>query len=184
MRILFAALCLVGFAIPYAHADFRIEENAKAQLLVNLHPDARKARLYSANFQQDGLIPICSEVQFTDVDDNSIKFTVLATGTEYTYIHHRAGGQYFELHLEQIFGTKCNQAALDNLSATDKTGVKLGKALPGMTKAGVVFALGSPPVLYTPNQDNNEWIYYRNRFVKNYYYFDEQGLFTRATGIH
>lgn len=50
------------------------------------------------------------------------------------------------------------------LSALDRKGVEQGKAFKGMTKKGVMTALGYPSPHRTSSLDSEEWIYWTNRF--------------------
>ena len=49
-------------------------------------------------------------------------------------------------------------------SQVDKQGGREGKALPGMTKEGVLAALGYPAPHRTSSLDEISWIYWTNRF--------------------
>ena len=53
-----------------------------AYTLTNLHPDDDNRVLYTANFQQPGFIPICSEVTLLRVDEDWLTFEVNATGKQ------------------------------------------------------------------------------------------------------
>ncbi|RTZ97552.1 MAG: hypothetical protein DSY89_10815 [Deltaproteobacteria bacterium] len=53
--------------------------------------------------------------------------------------------------------------SLQGLSGIDLKGIRQGKALRGMSKAGVRIALGYPAVHQTPSLEADEWIYWKNR---------------------
>ena len=63
----------------------------------------------------------------------------------------------------------------EGLNAQDEKGIKAGKAIKGMTKQGVMIALGYPAMHRTPSTDSNSWIYWRNRFMTRVVEFDESG---------
>jgi len=65
--------------------------------------------------------------------------------------------------------------SLKGLTALDKKGVKQGKALVGMTKKGVMTALGYPSPHATPSIDDNIWKYWRNRFRTMDVEFNDKG---------
>ena len=166
-------------AAPPPHAFDALVGGAEVVTLTNLHPDEARARLFAVNYQQDGLIPVCSRVTLTERTSERLTFRVEATGKVYEYYHHeKAAAEPFPDHLARTFGSACPRAALDALSATDKRGVQLGKALPGMTKQGVVFALGHPPRHVTPSLDANRWVYWTNRMNRIAVVFDASGRVT------
>ncbi len=61
--------------------------------------------------------------------------------------------------------TSAEPVALGRLSALDRQGVSQGVALKGMSKEGVLTALGYPSRHRTPSLENNTWYYWRNRFA-------------------
>lgn len=148
--------------------------------LVNLHPDAIRNRLYAVNFQQDGLIPLCTEVTLVKAKRKALQFKVNATGTTYTYYYHKAAAEPFDQHLKHFFGKTCNKDAVARLSAVDREGIAAGKALPGMSKQGVVYAIGMPPRHVTPSMDANIWKYWSNRYNTFNVEFDGAGKVSRV----
>jgi len=132
--------------------------------LTNLHPDEARSRLFAVNYQQDGLIPLCSAVALLDRNAERLVFSVAATGRTYEYYYHKAAGEPFPEHLMRYFGTECPRAELAGLAEIDRQGVTQGKALVGMSKPGVVLALGYPPRHVTPSLDADRWLYWLNRF--------------------
>lgn len=70
--------------------------------------------------------------------------------------------------------------SLEHLTPKDLEGVKDGKAMPGMTKQGVLAALGYPASHRTPSLQSNEWIYWRNRFRTLAVDFDVDGIVTQV----
>ena len=52
-------------------------------------------------------------------------------------------------------------------------GVRDGRVYTGMTKRGVVFALGYPPSHATPSTDANQWRYWRNRWRTFIVHFED-----------
>jgi hypothetical protein len=144
--------------------------------LVNLHPDDQRGRLYAVNYQQAGLIPVCSEVKIVALKGNKMRFQLVKTGREYTYLHHKvAAAEPFNSHLLRFFGTECDRKGLERLGPGDRAGVQAGKADKGMTKQGVIFAMGYPPRHETPDLNGNVWKYWRGKFDTMLVTFDEKG---------
>lgn len=132
--------------------------------LTNLHPDSARSRLFAVNYQQDGLIPVCSEVALLDLDRKRLVFSVGTTGKQYEYYHHeKAAAEPFPDHLARYFGTSCPRDEIAKLPAIDRQGIEQGKALAGMSKRGVVLAMGYPPPHVTPSLDADRWVYWTNR---------------------
>ncbi len=129
--------------------------------LVNLHP-ATNGRLYSANFQDAGFIPLGTDVTVTKVTEKRLYFKVNSTGQEYVYLLHRTLTEPWEQHLNKIFGTTAPD--ISGMSEIDQKGIKEGRALKGMTKQGVIYAIGYPPT--TPDYMNaDSWKYWKNHWA-------------------
>jgi len=77
--------------------------------------------------------------------------------------------------------TSPTPVSLDGLSDLDKKEVKEGKALPGMSKKGVMTALGYPAVHFTPTLEASEWFFWKDRFGKLKVSFDDQGIVKEVT---
>jgi hypothetical protein len=63
----------------------------------------------------------------------------------------------------------------EGLSGIDSKGIEQGKALPGMSKQGVMIALGYPAKDRTPSTDMNAWIYWKGRRDTYVVEFDANG---------
>lgn len=158
-----------------------IKNGDKLQTLSNLHPDMAKRLLYTTNYQQAGLIPVCSDITVTGINGKRMKFDY--QGVEYAMEYEKYtknAGVSFQEALKHYFGPKCDKAKINSLGAADKDGIKSGLPKIGMTKAGIQFAMGRPPAHATPNLDMNYWLYWQNRFGKRGIEFDDKG---KVTGI-
>lgn len=106
----------------------------------------------------------------------AIKLT--ANNTQYKYIlnrHTRKAGQSLADNFKLFFGKKSDSKKMQKLSRLDKQGIKKGTALIGMSKAGVLFAMGQPPINVNPTTENNIWVYWRNRWGKRAIEFKQKG---------
>lgn len=72
--------------------------------------------------------------------------------------------------------TKVN---LSSLSEKDNKGIRDGRASVGMTKNGVMTALGYPATHRTPSLESDTWVYWTNRFGTIAIIFDKDGLVSR-----
>ncbi len=59
--------------------------------------------------------------------------------------------------------------------ARDQEGIKAGKALPGMSRKGVLAALGYPAAHETPSLEQDTYTYWRDRFRRLVVTFNEAG---------
>lgn len=135
--------------------------------LVNLHPDEANQRLYAVNYQQPGLIPVCTQVKITKASKKAIIFEIPERNNrQYEYLHYKKLPESLDEHSAQIFGKTCPKDAITRMSKIDQEGIKEGVAKVGMTKAGVVIALGPPPSHATYSQDLDEWMYWQHKFAR------------------
>jgi len=133
--------------------------------LTNLHPDPKKHQLYSSNFLLEGdLIPRCTAVKVVDANKKRFVFTI--KDVEYKYdLNPHSTPDGLDADLKQYFGKSCDAGAVSKLSATDQKGIREGKAYVGMSKQGVIYAIGYPPVTpTTPSMSAPVWKYFHNRF--------------------
>ena len=131
---------------------------------INLHPDSRQKLLYNVNYQQSGLIPVCTQVEVLSFSEKKSTFKVNESGEIFTYQYHQAAGETLEKHLKKVFDVNCPQKLLDKLSKFDKEGIAAGKPKKGMSKQALIFAMGYPTKSATPSTDSDKWKYWLNRF--------------------
>lgn len=93
------------------------------------------------------------EIVFRNQKDNSL--------IEFEY-HEQRMGMSAEKYLELI--TSPEPVSLKKFSQEDRKGIAEGKARVGMSKEGVLTALGYPATHRTPSLDASSWIYWTNRF--------------------
>jgi hypothetical protein len=146
--------------------------------LTNLHPDEARSRLYAVNFQQPGLIPRCTRVRLTRLKRSELSFVVVERNREYQYLNHDAAAEPFKDHLLRFFGAACNPADVERLSEIDQRGIRAGQALAGMSRQGVIWAIGYPPHHVNPSLEVGDWTYWRNRFDRFIVQFDDKGIVT------
>jgi len=156
-----------------------ISEGATVYALVNLHADAANNRLHAMNYQLPKLMPICSEFVIKDIDTKVIELT--HKGIDYTYLwdkYTRNAGQSLTVNFSQFFGKSCDEAEakVRSLSDIDQKGIKRGQAIVGMSKEGVLLAMGRPPIHATPELEGDLWTYWVNRWARNVLEFDESNI--------
>ncbi|MDT8335666.1 MAG: hypothetical protein RQ753_08200, partial [Desulfurivibrionaceae bacterium] len=79
------------------------------------------------------------------------------------------------LFIEDIEGLRQKVAAL---SERDRDGIYEGRAMLGMSRAGVLIAMGYPPEFANPKDimQVRDWLYWLNRFDRIKIGFNRQGL--------
>ncbi len=153
--------------------------------LCNLHPDPAKQTLASINYLQIGIIPLGSEVKIDSRNAKRMQFTVADTGVQYTWVytkHTRQAGMSLADNLTLFFGR--DPAAYDSaqFSDADNEGIRLGNVTVGMSRAGVLLAIGTPPAHGTPNLKLPTWTYWKNVWTRRTVTFGPDGLVSEVKG--
>ena len=185
IRFTFAALiALALLTVPASASEpetVRTLMGRDAYTMTVLHPDEARSRLYTVNYQLPGYLPLCTRVRIQTLTADEMTFKVIETGRVYEYLNHRSNRAPLENHLMKFFGRSCDPRAIERLSARDQEGIALGKGLPGMTKEGILLAMGYPPEHRTPNLKLPEWIFWRSRFDTFKLHFNAEGVLVRQT---
>ena len=74
-----------------------------------------------------------------------------------------------DMHMNRYFGPNCPD--LTALSDADRAGIQQGQVFQGMSKQGVILAIGYPPEHATPSLDSDQWSYWRNSHSRFLVYF-------------
>lgn len=147
------------------------------ELMANLHTDGQRNRLYAVNYQLNGkMIPVCSKVTIKKVSKKRISF--VWNGADYTFEWDRnlkKAGVSLQQVANGFFGAKCPKAKIAKMSKLDKAGIESGLPSVGMTKEGILIAMGHPPQHANPSLDATEWMYWLNRFKRKAVVFDAKG---------
>ncbi len=93
--------------------------------------------------------------------------------------HPQRMGMSVKEYLDKIMSAE--PVDLSGYSALDQQGIKEGKALVGMTKAGVMAAMGYPAAHKTPSLDDSTYVYWTNRFGTVAVQFDADGRVVKIT---
>ncbi|HET9862285.1 MAG TPA: hypothetical protein VFP37_02510 [Steroidobacteraceae bacterium] len=176
-RVSTALLAALVWSCAVSPSLAEIHKGDRLQTLANLHPDMQRHVLYSLNYQLPGLIPVCSTVLITNVGKKKIAFEYNGQEFEIAYEGFTKGaGKTLNEAVEAIyFGPACNKKKMDSLSKVDQEGIKAGQPRVGMTRDGVLFAMGRPPFHANPDLSSSSWRYWKNRFVQTVINFGEDG---------
>ena len=149
--------------------------------LTNLRPDEQNQRLYVVNYQQPGRIKVCTKVKIEKLNRKKMIFRIAESNRKYEYLHHRkAAPEGFDENIKKYFGPECPQAEIDAMSAVNKEGIEKGRTKVGMTRRGVIIAIGYPPEHVTPDREYDEWSYWMNKFVTHRLVFGDDGKVSQA----
>jgi len=174
---LVSMLLIAGSASAVNAAD--IKEGDTLQTLSNLHPD--KQEILSINYQLPSKIPVCANVTVKKVSKGAMVFDY--EGSEYQFVldkHTKGADISLQQAAQAYFGPKCDEAKMKSMSKVDQEGIASGRAQVGMTREGVMLAMGRPPFHANPSLDVPEWMYWRNRFARVAVQFDDKGKVTNV----
>lgn len=150
-------------------------EGGTVVALVNIHADHANNRLYALNYQMSNLLPMCSKFVIEDIGKKEIEIS--HEGKVYSYLwdkHTRSAGQSLEQNFNLFFGERCDNDRVKQLSKVDQKGIEKGRPLLGMTKEGIKFAMGPPPIHATASLKENNWTYWINKWARNILEFDDK----------
>lgn len=147
LGVLFAAGC-GGHALP-------IDRAATYYLQYNMRADGTAA--VSINYwAHSTILPMCTPVQVERAGGRRVTFT--ANGQRYTYTLHRTSTANLTVHFNRTFGAGCPDVA--SFSPVDQQGIRMAQPLVGMSKAGVIAAVGYPPEHRTATLEQPLWTYW------------------------
>ena len=172
-----------GSCAPYAHYETASAWPTEVVYTrYNLHYISEMGlhRASYANWTQHAghrVLPYNTRVR-ARISENAISFMVADTGMqidlEYNAGHMRMSAwDYFDLI------TSRTPVTYEGLSQVDRQGIAAGKARVGMSKQGVLVALGYPATHRTPSLDRNRWFYWKARRGSYAVEFDHDGNVVR-----
>ena len=104
--------------------------------------------------------------------------TTVDEGKKISYeFHKQRMGMSIDEYIKLITSPK--QVSMKGLSKKDREGIRLGKAMVGMTKKGVMMALGYPACHRTPSLDDSVYVYWQGRFKTLAVEFNSKGKVIR-----
>ncbi|MCA9582327.1 MAG: hypothetical protein KC416_11070 [Myxococcales bacterium] len=166
MTIRTAFLLAVGLLLVACGGRSRANPEQTLYTLTNLHPDEGRHQLYSVNYQSEGLIPRCTPVSVLALNRKRAVIQINSSGVKYTYgFHTRSMREDVQTHMNKYFGPECDVNRPAALSQADQAGIRDGQIYEGMSKEGVILAVGYPPEHRTPTLDSDVWVYWRTRMA-------------------
>ncbi len=170
-------VCLGLFVAGASAAEVRYTK-------VNIHAqqkDGKTAIASYANFTNPGeghiVIPVGTEISIIKKSRKRFDFTYNQTGQVVRFeFHEPRMGMSVDEYLDKI--TSATPYKPSGMSKLDLKGIKEGKALVGMSKKGVMAALGYPASHKTASLESNMWTYWTNKFGTMAVDFDAKGKVT------
>lgn len=161
----------------------RSMENTTCFLGCNLFPDIKKkeAPISSVNYHlPGGMLHWGTPVRIVEASPNKVILLDMKTGMRYPYAFH---GKTLEVttqaeHLKRFLlpDISALRREVDAMSITDRNGINRGMVLYGMSKRGVLVAIGYPPEFATPDpMKASVWNYWYDRFKQFSVTFGDDG---------
>ena len=163
--LLVIVLSVVGLLISGAVASAQ-----DLYLKYNVHTQVDRAGVLKgsyANYTNPGdghvIIPAGTKINITRKDRRGFFFSHDFSGQQAFVEYHQGNmGMSMDTYIDLI--TSTSPVNLSRFSATDQRGIKEGRAIVGMSREGIMTALGYPAAHRTPSLDASRWIYWQNRF--------------------
>lgn len=135
-----------------------------------------------ANYTDPGsghiIIPADSKIKILKVTRREFEFLVPAKGIKVLFLYDaRRMGMNINEYLRKI--TSPTPVSLAGFSKLDRRGITQGKALVGMSRKGIMTALGYPATHRTPSLDASTYVYWTNRYGTIAVDFDAHGKVKR-----
>ena len=157
MRRCFCLTFCLTLVLSGCRAQYVLENpDQQLYLQTNLRANAHGHITSVLSWRGTEVVAICIPVKVDLVRKREIRFHD-DSGKQYRYILHRSTRLSVEDHLERYFAASC---PVDVMEPADAQGIHQGTARGGMSRTGVLYALGYPPEHRTPSLSDDEWVYW------------------------
>ena len=167
-------------------ANSDIDVGRTYYLKCNLHADPRNNRLSSVNYHLPGkVLKWGTPVTIKKISKKKVKFE--ANGEIFRYEIHKRTRKITTVreHLARFLTTDLRRLKrkIRSLSRVDRKGIEDARPIVGMSKQGVLIAIGYPPefVVHDPMAASS-WQYWRNRWCKFVVVFNRYGKVKNIIG--
>jgi len=173
------AACLFINPIVSSSSDYIIEGPVYSKVNIHYQCNDRDCKASYANYTDPGaghqILPVNTPVK---VKKWGRKGFILVNAKNNSEIFFEFSESRMKMSEEKYLNkiTSPSKVSLDTFSDADKKGIREGKLGFGMSKTGVMMALGYPATHRTPSLDSNTWIYWTNRFTTFEVNFNDKGL--------
>ena len=150
-------ICLAS-ALGCGGARVAIDTQQTYYLQYNLRAHGREITSIN-DWDYTTILPICTPVRLLQARGRRIVFE--ANGQRYRYTIHRSSRIDLMTHLNRTFASPCPD--IRTMSPVDQQGIQTAQPYVGMSRQGVVLALGYPPDSKTPTLEQSPWTYWGQR---------------------
>lgn len=163
------------------HAIYKDEPAVYTKYNIHAQDSGRDIKASYAGYVDlvDGhiIIPAGSKIDFPDkrARRNGFFIKVVDTGQEVFFEYHEGRMEMSEQQYVELI-TADEPVSIEGFSEVDQKGIKAGKAFEGMSREGVLTALGYPATHRTPSLESSSWTYWRNRFATMVVEFNVDGF--------
>jgi len=179
------SMAILGFClfvnplVSESRSKFIIEEPVYLKVNIHYQDNGKDCKASYANYTDPGaghqILAVNTPVKIKSWKRKGFIIVDAETNREIYFEYHEGRMQMsIDEYLTKI--TSASKVDLGKLSDKDRKGIEEGIAINGMTKDGVMMALGYPATHKTPSPDSNRWIYWRNRFGTIAVEFDGNGI--------
>ncbi|NLD38889.1 MAG: outer membrane protein assembly factor BamE [Desulfatiglans sp.] len=176
-----AAALFINPVTSEAKKDYILEGPVFMKVNIHYQNNGKDSKASYANYTNPGaghrILAVNTPVQVKSWKRQGFIIVNTETNEEIFFEYQEARMQMTsEEYLNKI--TSPAKTDLSTLSEKDQKGIKEGIASNGMTKTGVMMALGYPATHRTPSIESNTWVYWSNRFKTIAVTFDDKGVVT------
>lgn len=176
-----AAALFINPAISEAKKENILEGPAFLKVNIHYQNNGKDSKASYANYTNPGaghkIVAVNTPIQIKSWKRKG--FIIVNTETNEEIIFEYSE-ERMQMTVEEYLNKITSPAKVDisKLSEKDQKGIKDGVASTGMTKNGVMMALGYPATHRTPSLESNTWVYWSNRFKTIAVTFDDKGVVT------
>ena len=124
--------------------------------------------VYCINYQRGTMIPAGTEINNVEIAGKRLSFTIAKTGEKIVISFnskYHGSEVTIQTFKDRLVTTKTFDQLTQGLKPFEIEAIRQGIAVKGMSKKAVLISFGYPPEHKTPSLDDNQWTYWRNRFV-------------------
>ena len=172
---------LVNPLVSEGRSKFIIEDPVYLKVNIHYQDNGKDCKASYANYTNPGaghqILSVNTPVRIKKWRRSGFIIVDTETNREIFFEYNKGRMQMsIEEYLDKI--TSTSKVNIGRLSDKDRQGIEEGAAGIGMTKEGVMIALGYPATHRTPSPESNRWIYWTNRFGTIAVTFDDKGVVT------
>lgn len=122
-----------------------------------------KGRFLTTNYRRGELVPVNTQVRLQEITDDDIFMEILPGLIKFRVenVAKHTGDNTVRAFMK-LFNK--NRVNLSRFSRLEQENIQAGRVAKGMSKLGVITAIGYPPITQTSSTQMNRWTYWSSRF--------------------